>query len=145
MGKTVFVSSHLLAEVRVLADVVGIIAAGRLVREGTLDSLLRDQGVVRVRVPRTAAATARTVLERIARTDGAEESEGDPWLAVHVEPHLAGSVNRALAEAGVYATGLESGTDLELLFLELTGGTTASSEGTFGSTAGPAGSSGPVA
>ena len=40
MGKTVFVSSHLLAEVRVLADVVGIIAAGRLVREGTLDSLL---------------------------------------------------------------------------------------------------------
>jgi ABC-2 type transport system ATP-binding protein len=132
MGKTVFVSSHLLAEVRVLADVVGIIAAGRLVREGTLDSLLRDQGVVRVRVPRAAAAAARTVLERIARTDGGAESDGDPWLAVHVEPHLAGAVNRALAEAGIYATGLESGTDLELLFLELTGGTAASNEGTFG-------------
>ena len=132
MGKTVFVSSHLLAEVRVLADVVGIIAAGRLVREGTLDSLLRDQGVVRVRVPRAAAAAARTVLERIARTDGGAESNGDPWLAVHVEPHLAGAVNRALAEAGIYATGLESGTDLELLFLELTGGTAASNEGTFG-------------
>src|SRR4029077_10243003 len=39
-GKTVFVSSHLLAEVQVLADVVGIIAAGRLVREGTLEALL---------------------------------------------------------------------------------------------------------
>ncbi|HET9851827.1 MAG TPA: ATP-binding cassette domain-containing protein [Candidatus Limnocylindrales bacterium] len=158
-GKTVFVSSHLLAEVRVLADVVGIIAAGKLVREGTLDSLLRDQGVVRVRVPRADVATARTTLERIARTDGGAEPEGDPWLAVHVEPNLAGAVNRALAEAGIYATGLESGTDLELLFLELTGGTSASNEGTFGTAgagasvasdtgpeAGPAGTaSGPTA
>src|SRR5207237_9809991 len=50
-GKTVFVSSHLLGEVQVLADMVGIIAAGKLVREGSLDALLGDQGVVRVRVP----------------------------------------------------------------------------------------------
>jgi ABC-2 type transport system ATP-binding protein len=135
-GKTVFVSSHLLAEVRVLADVVGIIAAGKLVREGTLDSLLGDQGVVRVRVPRAEVAAARTVLERIAPTDAGAEADGDPWLAVHVEPNLAGAVNRALAEAGIYATGLESGTDLELLFLELTGGTSASNEGTFGNAGG---------
>ena len=132
-GKTVFVSSHLLAEVRVLADVVGIIASGRLVREGTLDSLLRDEGVVRVRVPRDAVGAARGVLERIARTDAGAETDGDPWLAVHVEPHRAGDVNRALAEAGIYATGLESGTDLELLFLQLTGGTAPGHEGTFGS------------
>ena len=132
-GKTIFVSSHLLAEVRVLADVVGIIAAGKLVREGTLESMLSDQGVVRARVPRADAAAARAVLERIARTDAGPEPDGDPWLAVHVEPNRAGAVNRALAEAGIYATGLESGTDLELLFLELTGGNSASDEGTFGS------------
>jgi ABC-2 type transport system ATP-binding protein len=143
MGKTVFVSSHLLAEVRVLADVVGIIAAGKLVREGTLDSLLRDQGVVRVRVPRGDEAAARTILERIARTDAAAgEVHEDPWLAVHVEPNRSGVVNRALAEAGIYATGLESGTDLELLFLELTGGTSASNEGTFGAAGAGAGGSG---
>jgi ABC-2 type transport system ATP-binding protein len=134
-GKTVFVSSHLLAEVRVLADMVGIIAAGRLVREGTLDSLLRDEGVVRVRVPRDQEAAARSVLERVARTDPAPSPEGDPWLAVHVEPNRAGEVNRALAESGIYASGIESGTDLELLFLELTGGGQASSEGTFGGVA----------
>jgi ABC-2 type transport system ATP-binding protein len=134
-GKTVFVSSHLLAEVRVLADVVGIIASGKLVREGTLESMLSDQGVVRARVPRADANTARAVLERIAPTDAGAgaEADGDPWLAVHVEPNRAGEVNRALAQAGIYATGLESGTDLELLFLELTGGNAASSEGTFGS------------
>jgi ABC-2 type transport system ATP-binding protein len=134
-GKTVFVSSHLLAEVRVLADVVGIIATGRLVREGTLDSLLRDQGVVRVRVPRAQEAEARSVLERIARTEPAPSPEGDPWLAVHVEPNRAGAINRALADAGIYASGVESGTDLELLFLELTGGGQPSSEGTFGGVA----------
>ncbi len=132
MGKTIFVSSHLLAEVRVLADVVGIIAAGKLVREGTLESMLSDQGVVRVRVARGDESAARAVLERIARTDAGAESDADRWLAVHVEPGRAADVNRALAEAGVFASGLESGTDLELLFLQLTGGTAASNEGTFG-------------
>ena len=43
-GKTVFVSSHLLAEVQQLADVVGIIAKGKLVREGTMRDLLADRG-----------------------------------------------------------------------------------------------------
>ena len=132
MGKTIFVSSHLLAEVRVLADVVGIIAAGKLVREGTLASMLSDQGVVRVRVARGDEPAARALLARIARTDSGPASDGDPWLAVHVEPGRAGELNRALAEAGVFASGLESGTDLEMLFLQLTGGTAASNEGTFG-------------
>jgi len=133
-GKTVFVSSHLLAEVEVLADVVGIIARGRLVREGTLETLLTDQGVVRVRVRREEIDAARRALDGLgpvdvaaaasATTDGAT----DQWLAIHVEPSRAAEVNRALAQAGIFASGLESGTDLELLFLELTGGE-ASSEG----------------
>jgi ABC-2 type transport system ATP-binding protein len=135
-GKTVSVSSHLLAEVRVLADVVGIIAAGRLVREGTLDSMLRDQGVVRVRVPQASAAAARELMERIATVDAGPIADEDAWLAVHVEPNRAGEVNRLLAEAGIYASGIESGTDLEELFLELTGGETPA-EGGFGAIGGP--------
>ena len=94
--------------------------------------MLSDQGVVRVRVARGDESAARAVLERIARTDAGAESDADRWLAVHVEPGRAADVNRALAEAGVFASGLESGTDLELLFLQLTGGTAASNEGTFG-------------
>ena len=129
VGKTVFVSSHLLAEVQVLADVVGIIAAGRLVREGTLESLLNDQGVVRVRVGKEQGDAARAALDGLA-PDLAFEDRGDElWLTVHVEPSRAAEVNRQLAEAGIYASGLEAGTDLEPLFLELTGGG-ASSEGT---------------
>ena len=136
-GKTVFVSSHLLAEVRVLADVVGIIATGKLVREGTLDSMLRDQGVVRVRVPRVEEGRARELLTRVAQTDAVAGGADDPWLAVHVEPNRAGEVNRVLAEAGIFASGLESGTDLEDLFLELTRGGEPTGEGGFGAIAGP--------
>jgi len=144
-GKTVFVSSHLLAEVQVLADVVGIIARGKLVREGSLDALLSDQGVVRVRVARSEMGAARAALEGLAPVDdgaagapagGAPtaaaalattalapvETEAGQWLTVHVEPSRAAEVNRLLAQAGIFASGLESGTDLELLFLELTGG-----------------------
>ena len=132
-GKTVFVSSHLLAEVQVLADVVGIIARGRLVREGPLESLLTDQGVVRVRVRRDEAAAARSALGGLGPVDAAAaaaptDGAVDEWLAIHVEPSRAAEVNRVLAGAGIFASGLESGTDLELLFLELTGGE-ASSEG----------------
>jgi ABC-2 type transport system ATP-binding protein len=138
-GKTVFVSSHLLAEVRVLADVVGIIARGRLVREGALESMLNDQGVVRVRVAREQAAAAKSALEALATVEARETDGGaDHWLAVHLDPSRAAEVNRQLAQAGIFASGLESGTDLELLFLELTGGEGAAShEGTFGTISTP--------
>jgi hypothetical protein len=61
---------------------------------------------------------------------------------VHVEPNRAGEINRTLAEAGIYASGIESGTDLEELFLELTGGGQPSTEGTFGGITSPAGQDG---
>jgi hypothetical protein len=58
--------------------------------------------------------------------------DGDPWLTVHLEPARAAEVNQRLATQGIFASGLDSGTDLEMLFLELTGGETkGSSEGTF--------------
>ena len=137
IGKTVFVSSHLLAEIQVMADVVGIIAAGRLVREGTMQELLGSQQVVRVRVPRDASATAIDLLGSIgAATVGAAGApEPDPdavWLSVPAAPNRAAEINRLLASGGIYASGLESGSDLEMLFLELTGGEpVAGSEGTF--------------
>ena len=133
IGKTVFVSSHLLAEVQVLADVVGIIAAGRLVREGTMQELLGSEEVIRVRLPRGDVARATEVLIPVGpATTGEDLDDGQAWLAVQTVPNRAAEVNRLLAEAGIYASGLESGSDLEMLFLELTGGEPQpGSEGTF--------------
>ena len=65
--------------------------------------------------------------------DGVTSSGAEPgWLSVRSTPDRAGEINRALAGAGIWATGLESGNDLEMLFLGLTGGEPVQGgEGTF--------------
>ncbi len=133
-GKTVFVSSHILGEVEQLADVLGIVAAGRLVREGPIQQLLQGEGVVRVRVPLTDVGGAMRVLDALAAGGEGARADGDGgWLSIHIAPARAAEVNRALATAGIYASGLETGSDLESLFLELTGGDGPNDhEGTFG-------------
>jgi len=137
-GKTVFVSSHILGEVQQLADVLGIIAAGRLVREGPIDQLLRGEGVVRVRVAPAEVAAAAVILDGLVPDPERSKADGaDGWLSLRIEPDRATEVNRALATAGIYASGLESGSDLESLFLELTGGHASTDpEGTFFGVAG---------
>jgi ABC-2 type transport system ATP-binding protein len=138
-GKTVFVSSHILGEVEQLADVLGIIASGRLVREGPIEQLLQGEGVVRVRVAPAETAPARRVLDGLAPdADGAKVDDDEGWLSIRIAPERAAEVNRALATAGIYASGLETGSDLESLFLELTGDAGDSHEGTFFGVAGGA-------
>ena len=132
-GKTVFISSHILGEVQQLADMVGIIAAGRLVREGPMDQLLLGESVIRVRVAPGEVESATSVLAQLAPDEGVSRMAGeDGWLSVRIKPDRAAEVNRALATAGIFASGLETGSDLESLFLSLTGGSQdAGGEGTF--------------
>jgi hypothetical protein len=40
---------------------------------------------------------------------------------VSVPPRRAAELNQALSEAGIFASGLEPGSDLETIFLEITG------------------------
>jgi ABC-2 type transport system ATP-binding protein len=122
-GKTVLISSHLLDEVEQLADVVGIIDQGRLLREGPLEELLRDAGQVKVRVPVADMARAAAIIRGIAgdkQLFGTDSGPQAGWFQVGLDPARIGEVNRALAEAGVFATGLETGSDLETVFLQLT-------------------------
>ena len=122
LGKTVFVSSHLLAEVQQMADVVGIIASGRLVREGSIGELLSSEGVVRVQVQPDQVAAAAARLISLTGPDRVTPSETEPGVISVRIAHLHSSeVNRTLAEAGIYASALSSGNDLEELFLALTG------------------------
>ncbi len=135
LGKTVFVSSHLLAEVQQMADIVGIIAAGKLVREGPIRELLASEGVVRARVGVDALPRAMEALARLAPADHVTASPEDGgWISVNVDHDQAIEVNRALAEAGVYASALSSGSNLEALFLSITGAAAAADpDGTFAS------------
>src|SRR3989440_550412 len=59
-GRTILVSSHLLSEMEILADDVVIIAAGVLVRQGTVTEIVDSMGApqVRVRTPDVEKLTA---------------------------------------------------------------------------------------
>ncbi len=121
-GKTVFVSSHILPEIQMMAEEVAIIANGRLVRAGRLEALLDTAGAIRVRVGSDSVERAMAVLGdtfgEIERTDhGAAD-----WLVVHTPPDRTAEVNRTLVTAGIDVVGLETGSDLEGLFLSLTSG-----------------------
>lgn len=123
-GKTVLVSSHILPEVQQLADVVGIIDRGRLVRQGRLDDLLTSGAQVRVRVAPHEVAVALDVLAAMGAPVEPEVADGTPTgrLVVRVPVERATEVNRLLAERSIYASGLEGTSDLESVFLSLTAG-----------------------
>ena len=124
------ISSHILPEVQQLADVVGIIDKGHLVHQGSLDELLKASGGVRVRLLPDEVERARAALGRAGGPEavsdsngpGGEPEEGHGWLAIRIAPERAAEVNRALAEAGIYASGIETRSDLESIFLSLTTG-----------------------
>jgi ABC-2 type transport system ATP-binding protein len=123
IGKTVFISSHLLAEVQQMADVVGIIAAGRLVREGSMQELLASEGIVRVRVQPEEVPAAAATLGRLTAPDRVLASVMGPgWISVQITTDRSSEVKCALAQAGIYAAEISGGNDLEELFLTLTGG-----------------------
>ena len=115
--RTVILSSHLMAEVQQVCDRVGIIRAGRLVTEGTVDEL---RGPARLRIRATPPDRARACLERLDGVAGVT-ADGDR-LVVDVDVRRAGEINRELILADVEVTELAAfRPGLEEIFLELTG------------------------
>jgi ABC-2 type transport system ATP-binding protein len=114
-GRTVLVSSHVLAEVAQTVDRVVIIARGRLVTQSTLAALTaRTDRLVRVRTPQADAL--RPLL--LAAGVRAELAGPDQVVAVGTTTEAVG---RAAAAAGIviYEMGAER-SNLEEVFLELT-------------------------
>ncbi len=120
---TVFVSSHILAEVQAMCNRVGILDRGELRAEGTMAELVqRLGGVVQAEVGVPTADRPRT-LEVFARVGGVEVlGEGDEGrVCVALRGIDAAALNRALVESGVAVHALvpRAGT-LEELFLSVT-------------------------
>jgi ABC-type multidrug transport system ATPase subunit len=118
-GKTVLVSSHILAEVQQVADTVSIVTQGRLVASGRVADLVAAAGAAETRVgvaDPTAAATVLAAQGWTVRPDGAQTLRVTGAAA-------PAEITRVLAEAGLYLHELVPvRADLEQVFLGLTGG-----------------------
>ena len=119
-GMTIFLSSHLLAEVEELCTRVAVIRSGRIVYEGSLADL-HASTAPRYRLRTSDQAAAWQLLAgRVGVRDLAEDA-GDLVFAAEQETVLAVSRELVAAGLGIAALVPETAT-LEHLFFELTEG-----------------------
>jgi ABC-2 type transport system ATP-binding protein len=123
-GRTVVVSSHLLAEIQSMADELVIIRLGRLVYAGSLEGLM-SRAVERV-------IAAPELADDMPRLIGLVEARGWSWelrddqLIVGMPVDRSADLNRAATDAGFVLRVVTPQQDtLETVFLDLTGVTDA--------------------
>jgi ABC-type multidrug transport system ATPase subunit len=118
-GRTVMLSSHLLNEVELTCDRVGVIAKGRLVAEGTVDELRSRSGSSTLVIRAEPADRAQQLLGELVGADKIRLSGGQFHLTV--DPSQAASLNRRLVADGLDVSELRaSEQSLEDVFLQLT-------------------------
>jgi ABC-2 type transport system ATP-binding protein len=116
-GRTVLVSSHLLSEMEVLADDVVILAAGKLVRQGTVGEIIDSMGTTRMRV-RTPKPD-ELLAELGNRVTATRADDGSLLLQGADGPTIGAAAMSAGAE--IHELSLQR-PDLENVFLQLTAG-----------------------
>jgi ABC-2 type transport system ATP-binding protein len=125
-GRSVFISSHILAEVQKMADDIAIIQKGKMIAFGSVDELIgggRQQVYVRV----SDAAAGSKLLEGAAFVKSVSTDEfGGLTLGVEqADDQTLTEVGRTLFDAGIAVVSLYPLKDsLEQRFLEITGGET---------------------
>jgi ABC-2 type transport system ATP-binding protein len=118
LGKTIFLTSHSMDEVQYLADRVAIIAAGKVVAEGTPDTLAgreKAAATIRFRLP-SGAAELPAKLRAQAKVDGddIELETMDPTRTLYELTSWA-------VQAGISLEGLEvMRPTLEDVYLQIT-------------------------
>jgi ABC-2 type transport system ATP-binding protein len=117
LGKTIFLTSHSMDEVQFLADRVVIIAAGKIVAQGTPETLAGRQQAsttIRFRIPESVSLPER--LRPVVRLDGesAELETKDPTHALY-------DLTSWAVQAGVSLESISvSQPSLEDVYLEIT-------------------------
>ena len=116
-GMSIFISSHLLAEIELTCDRVAIIHKGRILREGTVRELISSRRDMELRVDDVARASAIAQERNLTFHTDADRM----WIAMEesdTPPLLA-----ALVQSGVNVFHAQRRTQsLEEMFLEATGG-----------------------
>ena len=119
-GATVLVSSHLLSEIEQIATHVGIMAGGKLLRQGTLVDVLSD-GASTIRVNTPDLDIARLAMHKLQLADINVDHPGATVVA-RLGDTAPEHVAATLVSAGVRLRGLNvERPDLEDLFVSITG------------------------
>jgi ABC-2 type transport system ATP-binding protein len=116
-GRTILVSSHLLSEMELLADDLVIVAAGKLVRQGTVQEILNSMstGTIRVLTPQREELVA--ALGPAATVNRLEDG------GLVISGVDAPTVGKAALQAGAEIHEMVAERpDLENVFLQLTSG-----------------------
>jgi ABC-type multidrug transport system ATPase subunit len=118
-GTTVLVSSHLLSEIEQVATHVGMMAGGKLVRQGTLQDVLAD-GAPTIRVDTPDLETAIAVMQQMGLEAAALGPDGP--VTARLGSMAVEDVANALVHADVRLHSLNvDRPDLEELFVSITG------------------------
>ncbi len=131
LGKTIFISSHILYEIQQVCNRVAILQKGNLVKQGNVSELMRKSEQIEVRLNREDETLyAQNVLQQ-ARTQGADwitqvrierNRQNHPLLLIDAPVARSAEVNALLAQQSLYAAELHPREgSLEEVFLQLTG------------------------
>ncbi len=121
-GVAVFVSSHLLGEMELMCDRVGVLQHGRLVRIQSMKDLLQKNGAAQVVLFVAPSQTGQAKKIAAALGKFAVEAEGQPGrLMLQMNQEEIPAMNKCLMNAGiqVYSIHLQEQT-LENQFLKIT-------------------------
>lgn len=129
-GRTILLSSHLLAEIERLCDEVAVMHHGRIVAAGKLDALLRGRSRVVVQFASDAEAViaSRRLTESGFSALACEMGDSRGVLTVTGEaidlPQMSRAILRALAAVDLYPVEVRvEPPSLEEAFLDMTGAT----------------------
>ena len=120
-GKTVFLSSHILSEVELVANRMIIINKGKTVVEGTVSELLNSK-ILKVTFEVDNVANAKKVLEN-ARWTEKIQSFSQKEIIFQLESDEISVLNKFFVEAGISIKAIVPSRSLEDYFLKITSGT----------------------
>jgi len=122
-GRTVVLSSHLLDEVERTCDAVAIVDHGRVIRQGSIDELIRGAGAAVVQVDCDEPARAAQLIEQAGIAAGTALTGAGLTVTLPsgTSRELVADINRRLVVAGIDVYGLrEVQASLEDWFLSVT-------------------------
>ena len=130
LGKTIFISSHLLNEVQQVCNRVAILQKGNLIKQGDVPELLRGSEQIMVRMNDDQDLQQALAILQTAKEQGAhwlagvrieKNRRGEPTLRINAPRARSAEINAILARNELYAAELHPFEgSLEEVYLELT-------------------------